>query len=143
MYSYSREVNYYETDKMGVIHHSNYLKLFEEARFAQFKDTGYPYPDMEKQGIIIPCTETKETYIGFLRYGDTFRIDMVMYKFTGLRMCYRYKVYNETTGELCHEAESVHYTTTREDYKPTSIKHTFPEAFEHIKSMVEDPSDLD
>ena len=34
MWSYSREVNYYETDRMGVIHHSNYLRILEEARMA-------------------------------------------------------------------------------------------------------------
>ena len=32
MFSYKRRVKYYETDRMGVVHHSNYLKIIEEAR---------------------------------------------------------------------------------------------------------------
>ena len=138
MWSYSRDVNYYETDRMGVIHHSNYLRILEEARMAWMEENLIPYPEIEKQGIIVPFTESRATFISFLRFGDRFRVDMELYKFTGLRMHFRYKVYNETTGELCHEAETVHYTTTREDYKPTSVKRTHPELFEKLKALVHD-----
>ena len=31
-FSYTRKINYYETDKMGVVHHSNYIRFLEEAR---------------------------------------------------------------------------------------------------------------
>ena len=44
----------------------------------------------------------------------------------------------ETWEKLCHEAETVHYTTTREDYKPTSVKRTHPELFEKLKALVHD-----
>ena len=63
---------------------------------------------------------------------------MELCKFTGLRLTFRYQVYNETTGELCHEAETVHYTTTREDYKPVSVKRTHPELFEQLRALVHD-----
>ena len=53
-------------------------------------------------------------------------------------MHFRYEVYNETTGDLCLTAETVHYTTTREDYKPTSIKRSHPELFLKITEMVSD-----
>ena len=138
MWSYSREVNYYETDRMGVIHHSNYLRILEESRMAWMEENLIPYPEIEKMGIVVPFTESRATFISFLRFGDRFRVDMELYKFTGLRMHFRYKVYNETTGELCHEAETVHYTTTREDYKPVSVKRTHPELFQQLKALVHD-----
>lgn len=138
MWSYRREVNYYETDRMGVIHHSNYLRILEEARMAWMAENMIPYPEIEKRGVIVPFTESRATFISFLRFGDVFRVDMELYKFTGLRMCFRYKVYNETTGELCHEAETVHYTTTREDYKPVSVKRSHPDLFEMLKGLVHD-----
>ena len=37
MYTYIRKVQYHETDKMGVVHHSNYIRWMEEACIA--------YPD--------------------------------------------------------------------------------------------------
>ena len=83
-------------------------------------------------------TESKATFISFLRFGDRFRVDMELFKFTGLRMHFRYKVYNETTGELCHEAETVHYTTVRDDYKPTSIKRSHPDLFDMLKALEHD-----
>ena len=138
MWSYSRDVNYYETDRMGVIHHSNYLRILEEARMAWMKENLIPYPEIENRGIIVPFTESNATFISFLRFGDTFRVDMELVRFTGLRMVFRYRVYNETTGELCHKAETVHYTTTREDYKPTSVKRTHPDLFEALKALVSD-----
>ena len=53
-------------------------------------------------------------------------------------MLFRYEVYNENTGELCLKAETIHYTTTREDYKPTSIKRSHPELYDKIQSLVSD-----
>ena len=138
MWSYSREVNYYETDRMGVIHHSNYLRILEEARMAWMEANMIPYPEIERRGIIVPFTESRATFISFLRFGDRFRVDMELFRFTGLRMHFRCKVYNETTGELCHEAETVHYTTDRDDYKPTSIKRTHPDIFAMLKGLVHD-----
>jgi acyl-CoA thioester hydrolase len=138
MWSFKRPVNYYETDRMGVVHHSNYLRYLEEARYVWMEDMNLPYPEFEKQGVIIPCTKAEETFLNFLRYGDVFSVHMEMYKFTGLRMLFRYEVYNENTGELCLKAETIHYTTTREDYKPTSIKRSHPELYDKIQSLVSD-----
>ena len=135
MWSFKRQVNYYETDRMGVVHHSNYLRYLEEARYVWMEEEGFPYPEFERQGVIIPCTEAKEHFLGFLRYGDEFSVHMELYRFTGLRMYFRYEVYNESTGELCLTAETVHYTTTKDDYKPTSIKRSHPELFENVSAL--------
>ncbi len=35
------QVQYYETDKMGVTHHSNYIRFMEEARVAFLKALGW------------------------------------------------------------------------------------------------------
>ena len=40
-------VQYYETDKMGIVHHSNYVRYLETARTELFRDKGYAYDDME------------------------------------------------------------------------------------------------
>ena len=51
---YERRINYYETDKMGIVHHSNYIRFFEEARLDMMKKVGLDYFTMEEAGIIIP-----------------------------------------------------------------------------------------
>ena len=40
---YTRRANYYETDKMGIIHHSNYIRWFEEARLHYMEEMGWPF----------------------------------------------------------------------------------------------------
>ena len=63
MWSYSRDVNYYETDRMGVIHHSNYLRILEEARMAWMEANLIPYPEIERQGntfYAVVCADYKD-----------------------------------------------------------------------------------
>ena len=54
MKDYIRKVQYYETDRMGIVHHSNYIRWFEEARIFYMEKMGYSYSEMEKTGIMIP-----------------------------------------------------------------------------------------
>ena len=54
--SFVRTALYYETDQMGIIHHSNYIRWFEEARLHYMKELGLPYDELERMGIIIPVT---------------------------------------------------------------------------------------
>ncbi len=51
---YRHYVQYYETDKMGVTHHSNYIRFMEEARVEFFKNIGFDYFEFEKCGIVSP-----------------------------------------------------------------------------------------
>ena len=37
---YNHKAQYYETDQMGIIHHSNYLRWFEEARADLMEQVG-------------------------------------------------------------------------------------------------------
>ena len=47
-FEYIREINYYETDKMGVVHHSNYIRFLEEARCRWMKELGLPMEKLEE-----------------------------------------------------------------------------------------------
>ena len=51
MSKYTHKVNYYETDKMGITHHSNYIRFMEEARMNFLSEIGYPMTRLEKEGI--------------------------------------------------------------------------------------------
>ena len=53
-FTYERRINYYETDKMGIVHHSNYIRFLEEARCYMLDEMGIPYSYLEEQKIMIP-----------------------------------------------------------------------------------------
>ena len=54
MRNYTRKVYYYETDRMGIVHHSNYIRWFEESRIYFLEKAGFPYEKMEETGVMIP-----------------------------------------------------------------------------------------
>ena len=51
---FERKINYYETDKMGIVHHSNYIRFLEEARCKMLEQFEMPYSSFESNGIMIP-----------------------------------------------------------------------------------------
>lgn len=56
MFICKHEVQYYETDRMGITHHSNYVRWMEEARTFFLREIGWPYEKIEEEGIISPVT---------------------------------------------------------------------------------------
>lgn len=70
MNSYKHIVQFYETDKMGVTHHSNYLRFMEEARVGFLKNIGWGYDRMEKEGIISPVVDVSCKYVKPTTFAD-------------------------------------------------------------------------
>ncbi len=62
MKPYIHKVQYYETDQMAFVHHSNYIRWFEEARLDFMEQAGAPYASMEAQGFISPVRTSKWTF---------------------------------------------------------------------------------
>lgn len=138
MWEYKRKVRYYETDRMGVVHHSNYLRLIEDARMDWIRDHVMNYNDMEKMGVIIPAVSATGNFKAFLRYDDEFAVKVFLVKFTGVRLCFRYEVYNTATGELCYDGDSEHYFAAGDDYRPISIKRKFPELYKAFEAAMKE-----
>ncbi|MCD7787023.1 MAG: acyl-CoA thioesterase [Oscillospiraceae bacterium] len=133
-WTYRRRVLYYETDRMGVVHHSNYLRILEEARMNWMDNCAIRYSELEKQGIIIPVTDAAEQFVHFLRFDDPFSVTLRMIKYSSVKLGFSYEVHNEDTGTLCLSATSTHFFSKEErdadgarTYRPVSIRHEFPE----------------
>lgn len=68
------EVRYYETDMMGIVHHSNYIRYFETARTKALKDLGLPIEKIESSGIMMPVIHIECDYKIPLKMGDEIKI---------------------------------------------------------------------
>ena len=64
------EVPYADTDRMGIIYYANYLVFFERIRTRILADLGYPYPQLEADGIGLPVIEAHVEYKASATYGD-------------------------------------------------------------------------
>ena len=71
MHIYKRTVQYHETDKMGITHHSNYVKYMEEARVSYLDAIGLPFTAIEEKGIVSPVAEIKVRYKSPSTFADT------------------------------------------------------------------------
>ena len=70
MENYKHKINYYETDKMGVTHHSNYVRFMEESRIDFLEKIGWGYDKMEQEGIISPVVSLECNYRNITTYPD-------------------------------------------------------------------------
>lgn len=63
-------VRYSDTDKMGVVYHGNYLRLFEIGRTEMLRSIGLPYAELERQGYMLPVLESYASYTIPAMYDD-------------------------------------------------------------------------
>lgn len=68
------DVRYYETDLMGIVHHSNYIRFFEYGRVKMLEEIGLPISEIEGRGVMLPVVSTFCTYKTPSRMGETLRI---------------------------------------------------------------------
>ena len=108
MFSYIRRAQYHETDQMGLIHHSNYVKWMEEARIAFMDELGVSYRALEEGGIVSPVTGISVDYKKPVRFDDEVEILVSVVNYTGVKLEIAYSMFNKTTGELAAEAVSKH-----------------------------------
>lgn len=125
--NYIRKAHYHETDQMGIIHHANYIRWFEEARIEFMDQMGYGYLRAEEEGIIIPVTGVSCDYKGMVRFGDTVEIACAITAFNGTRMAVSYRVADVVTGEPRATGESRHCFLC--GGKPVSLKKAQPELY--------------
>ena len=135
MYIFERKINYYETDKMGIVHHSNYIRFFEEARCALLEDAELPYNLMEGNGIMSPVLGVSCKYKQHVTFGDDIQIHAYIKEFTGVKFTVAYEIYNKNTGVLCVTGESNHCFTDS-SLKPLNIKKHHNDIFEKFITLI-------
>ncbi len=67
-------IRYYETDQMGFVHHSNYLRYFELARIEWISTLGFSYQKMEERGYLMPVINANIEFKRPLTFGNSFRV---------------------------------------------------------------------
>lgn len=102
------QVQYYETDQMGIVHHSNYIRWFEEARLDFLEQAGLPYALLEQSGIIIPVLEAAAQYKSSVRFGEVVSIHLNLQKFNGLKACFSYEITELNSKRLCTTGTTAH-----------------------------------
>jgi acyl-CoA thioester hydrolase len=134
---YERKINYYETDRMGVVHHSNYIRYLEEARTEWLEVLNMPFDLLEKNKITIPVLGVNCTYKYHVTFGDTILIKTYAKEYTGVRMTIGYEVTDKKNGNIVLTGETKHCFTDR-NLKPINLKKYAPQFHEKFLKLLED-----
>ena len=126
-------VRYYETDQMGIVHHSNYIRYFECARNNMMAEFGYPIEKCEEDGVTIPIVSVQCRYKHPAKMGDVLRVVAIIDKVPLAKLWIRQAVYNQD-GELCVEGEVTLGFLSKETGHPTRCPEQLVHAIEkHIE----------
>lgn len=128
-------MNYYETDQMGIIHHSNYIRLFEEARLDLMDKEGLSYASIEKMGIIIPVLSAECRYLLPLCYNDNISVHTRITKFDGIKMELIYEIYKDGFPDLCTSGHTGHCFLDK-NMKPFRMKKLYPDLYCKLRELV-------
>ncbi len=136
-YTYERKINYYETDKMGVVHHSNYIRFLEEARCYWLDAIGMPFSLLEENGVTIPVLGVSCEYKHHVSFDDTIVIKPHITEYSGVRMTVKYDVTNKETGNIVMLAETKHCFTDK-NLKPINLKKYKKEFSDKFAGLLEE-----
>lgn len=131
------KVHYYETDRMGITHHSNYIRWMEEARVALLNQLGYGYRRLEEDGVISPVIGIDCQYKQTTTFDDEVKISVRVENYTGVRLTFRYVMTNAAIGDVILTGTSSHCFLDK-NHKPIIAKKYYPEMDEWLKKLAEE-----
>lgn len=131
---YKHTVQYYETDKMGITHHSNYVRWMEEARIDFLKQIGWDFAKLESLGIVSPVLGITCNYKVSTVFSDVVKILVKVDEFKGVKLILRYEMLNDDEKIVCDGTSS--HCFLDQTGKPINLKKQFPDFYNALISLL-------
>ncbi len=126
------DVRYYETDQMGIVHHSNYVRYFECGRTDMLKKAGLPIEKIEEAGVMLPVVSVECRYKVPARLGDTLKIVSIIDSLPLAKLTIRNEIFNQD-NQLVAEGKVVLGFIDADSRRPVRCPKMLTEFFEkHI-----------
>jgi acyl-CoA thioester hydrolase len=120
-------VRYAETDKMGIVHHSNYLVWFELGRSDFCRARGFSYKEMEeKDNALLVVAECYVRYKSPAYYEDLLIVRTQVGEIRSRSIRFIYEIYRATDETLVAEGETLHLVTD-ENKRVRSLPESYKE----------------
>ncbi len=132
---YIHNVQYYETDKMGITHHSNYIRWMEEARIDFLSQNGWDYAKLEEMGIVSPVLDISCNFKVSTTFPEKIFICVSVENFKGVKLHLNYEMKNESGVTVC-AGKSSHAFLDRSG-RPVKMKQEFPELYRTLTELAD------
>lgn len=136
MKPYMLKARYYETDQMGIIHHSNYIRWMEEARIDMLNQLGYPYRRFEELGYISPVLHAECEYKKSVKFDDEVKIVVSLQDFGKVKFTLRYDIYNMSEGGCLSACGTTRHCFLNKDGRPVMMNKEMKEFSETMKKFL-------
>lgn len=130
---YQHKVQYYETDKQGVTHHSNYVRIMEEARVSVMEQLGFCYERIEQAGVFSPVMALTCDYKHPTTFSDLIVVELSVMDMTKLKVRFAYTM--RVDNRVVCTAISLHCFLDSAG-RPIAIDDCFPELHKAFLSLV-------
>ena len=134
MKPYIHKVQYYETDKMGITHHSNYVRWMEEARIEFLDQIGWSYVRMEEEGIISPVLAVNCRYKHSTTFSDEISVTVKVKEFKGVRLILEYTMKNRKDDFVVLTGTTEHCFLNTQS-RPINMKKESPGLFQVLTDL--------
>ena len=128
-YSTQIRVRYKDTDQMGIMHHSNYVVLYEQARTEWLREMGLTYAEIERRGVMSPIIEVHSRYHYPAFYDEVLTVKVSIDEMPTARLIVASEVYNEA-GKLINTGSVTLGFMTSATRRPCRVPEWFTEALE-------------
>ena len=128
MHTYKHEVKYYECDRMGITHHSNYVRFMEEARVDYLDQLGFGFDKIEEEGVVSPVISVQCDYKHPTTFKDVIEINVTVSRFTEVKFEFAYEM--KVGGKIVCTAHSVH--CFMENGRPVVLSKRLPGLYQAL-----------
>lgn len=129
---------YKETDQMGVIYHGNYFTYFEVGRTEYMRNLGYPYAQLEKEGVILPVIKCECHFLKPVKYDEPIWIRTRVKQFQGIRVVFYYEILRQDDHTRLAWGET-HHAFVGHNMKPLRKKEVNSIFVEKVMKFSEMP----
>ena len=133
MIPYIHEVKYYECDRMGVTHHSNYIRFMEEARVYVQDQLGYGFEKMEAEGVVSPVTALSCEFKKTTTFKDKIEVQRKVKEQSPLKITFSYVM--KVGDAVVFKGTSTHCFIDTASGRPVVMQERWPELFAKLQEL--------
>jgi acyl-CoA thioester hydrolase len=128
------KVNFYDTDAMVVVHHSNYIRWFEIGRVEFLREAGITLNQLMDDGYVFPITEVSAKYVNSAKFDDELIIETTPEALTKAKMAFTYRILRASDDTLLVTGRTQNVFTSMETGKITRLPETY---YNKLKAMLD------
>ena len=130
----AHKVNFYDTDAMAVVHHSNYIRWFEIGRVEFLRQAGITLTELMDDGYVFPITEVSAKYMNSGYFDGELIIETTPVALTKAKMAFSYRVLRACDDTVLVTGFTQNVFTSRATGKITRLPDKY---YDKLKAMLD------